>query len=140
MRFTVKERASGHPFRTPEEVFQSFSQLKDADQESFWVLGFNSKNREILRECLFKGGINSCLVDPKLIFKRILRKGCAAFITVHNHPSGDPAPSEDDLQTSRRIREAARVLDLQFLDDIIIGENGFVSFVRSSFLPGGRSK
>jgi len=131
MRFTVKEKASGCSFHTPEEVAQSFGQLKEADQESFWVLGFNSKNKEILRECLFKGGINSCSVDPKLIFKRVLKSGCAAFITVHNHPSGDPTPSVEDFQISRRIKEIAQVLDLQFLDDIVIGEEGFTSLVQS---------
>lgn len=134
MRFTVKEKASGYKFCTPEEIVGSFKKLEVADQESFWLLGFDSRNREILRECLFVGGLFSCLIDLKILFKRLLVKNCISFIVLHNHPSGDPTPSEDDLGLTRRIKEAAKILDLRFMDDIIIGEEGYISFVRNNLM------
>jgi len=131
MKFTIREKASGHSMNTPEDIFRSFKGIEAADQESFWLLGFDNKNREILRECLFLGGYSSCIIDSRIIFKRLLVKNCSSFIVVHNHPSGDPAPSNNDIEIASKIKEGAKILDLQLMDSIIIGEKDYVSFVRN---------
>lgn len=89
--------------------------------EKFWVLCLNRKNRLLRRVEVTSGTATSSLVHPREVFRAAIREGATAVICVHNHPSGDPTPSSADLNVTRQLREAARAIDVDFLDHVIIG-------------------
>ena len=76
-----------------------------------------------------EGSLNQSIVHPREVFSPAVRESAAAVILVHNHPSGDPTPSREDLEISRRLKEAGELLGIRVLDHIIIGDNTYVSFV-----------
>lgn len=92
------------------------------EQEIFWVLMLNTKNRLIRPPVdVTQGLLNSSQVHPREVFKEAIRNNCAAIVLAHNHPSGDPSPSADDLKITRRLIEAGRIIDIQVLDHVIVG-------------------
>lgn len=127
IKFYVKEEAT-IKISDPESIYQEFKDLSHADQESMWVVGLNSANGIILKECLFLGGLNYSIVDPKLLFRRLLKAGCISFIIIHNHPAGSIKPSEEDNHVTRKIKDISKIIEIAFLDHIIIGEKGYYSY------------
>ncbi|MCB1124561.1 MAG: DNA repair protein RadC [Verrucomicrobiae bacterium] len=107
---------------SPEAVFEFVSPLTHGlSVEKFWTLCLNRKNR-LLREIeVTVGTANSSLVHPREVFRDAVRLGSSAIIVFHNHPSGDPAPSSADIQVTRRLREAAQIMDIDLLDHVIVG-------------------
>ncbi|MFC1467471.1 DNA repair protein RadC [Verrucomicrobiota bacterium] len=94
------------------------------EQEIFWVLMLNTKNRMVRPPVdVTRGLLNSSQVHPREVFKEAIRSNCAAVVLAHNHPSGDPSPSSDDLKITRRLVEAGRIVDIQVLDHVIIGRS-----------------
>ena len=89
--------------------------------EKFWVLCLNRKNRLLKQVEITSGTATSSLAHPREVFREAIRHGATAVICVHNHPSGDPAPSAADLQITRQLREAARAVDIDLLDHVILG-------------------
>jgi DNA repair protein RadC len=89
--------------------------------EKFWVLCLNRKNRLIKRVEITSGTATAALAHPREVFRAAIRESATAIICAHNHPSGDPAPSAQDVQVTRLTREAAVAVDIQLLDHIIIG-------------------
>ena len=128
MRFYVREKAYGSTIHSPEDIYGSLKDIGKADQESFWVIGYNGSNKEVFRECIALGGTDKAGVDMKILFKRILTHGASAFCVAHNHPSESIEPSKEDIEVTRKIDLASKVLDLQFFDHFIIGESGYYSF------------
>ncbi|HWA08377.1 MAG TPA: DNA repair protein RadC [Opitutaceae bacterium] len=90
--------------------------------EKFWVLCLNRKNRLLKRIEVTSGTATAALAHPREVFREAVRTAAAAIICVHNHPSGDPTPSSADLQVTRQLREAARALDIELLDHVIVGQ------------------
>ena len=113
---------------TPKLVYEEFAGLAKTDQESFWILALDTKNKILAKEMISLGGIDSASVDLKILFKRLLTTGASGFVCAHNHPSGEPAPSEDDKILTKTIGEAARLLDIKFLDHVIVGDDSYHSF------------
>lgn len=97
-------------------------------RERFFIVGLSRSNH--LRSCfeLSAGGCAGCVVDPKLVFSRLLLDNCAAFICSHNHPSGNPSPSQADKNLTQSLQEAGRVLDIKLLDHIIVTADSHLSF------------
>jgi DNA repair protein RadC len=91
------------------------------EQESFWVIMLNRKNKPLGRQMITLGTQVNTLVHPREVFRAVLLAHATAFICVHNHPSGDPCPSAADMQVTRQLREAAKVMDITMLDHVIIG-------------------
>ena len=89
--------------------------------EKFWVLCLNRKNRLIKRIEVTSGTATTALAHPREVFREAVRETAAAVVCVHNHPSGDPAPSTADIHVTRQLREAARTLDIELLDHVIVG-------------------
>ena len=118
----------------PWEIHYRMLYLADADQESFWVIGVNSQHQEICNECLFIGGMDKCIVDNRILFKRLLMAGASSFIIVHNHPSGKCKPSKEDIKLTNKIKNGAELLDLELLDHIIIGRDFYYSFKKENLL------
>jgi DNA repair protein RadC len=90
--------------------------------EKFWVLCLNRKNRLLKRIEVTSGTATAALAHPREVFREAVRAAASAVICVHNHPSGDPAPSTADIHVTRQLREAARTLDIEMLDHVIVGQ------------------
>jgi len=115
-------------YSDPKVVYKEFKNLSEIDQETVWVLGLNSDNKAILKENIYKGCSISAVCDPKLIFKHLLLKGCISFIVIHNHPSGNCEPSKEDKVVGKQLKDFGKIIDLNLLDFIIIGEGTYYSF------------
>ena len=89
--------------------------------EKFWVMCLNRKNRLKKLVEVTSGTATSCLAHPREVFRAAIREGAVAVVCVHNHPSGDPAPSAADVQVTRQLREGAKAVDIEFLDHVIVG-------------------
>ncbi|MEC9484269.1 MAG: JAB domain-containing protein [Candidatus Izemoplasma sp.] len=88
----------------------------------------------IKHETLFIGTLNSAIVHPRALFKKAVMASAASFVVCHNHPSGDPTPSNNDLKITKRIKENAKMMDIVFMDHVIIGEDKYFSFKEKGLL------
>ncbi|AIY80160.1 JAB domain-containing protein [Clostridium botulinum] len=103
-------------------------------QEILKVIFLNTKNIVIGTKDVFKGSLNTSIVHPREIFKEAVNKSSAKIIISHNHPSGDPTPSKEDINITLRIKECGEIMGIQLLDHIIIGKNGFISLKEKGFI------
>lgn len=125
--FVLKESKT-HKVSTPRDLFKKSQKVNvDQKQENCIIFYLDSRNKIIDSEVLFKGGINACLIDPKVIFRKALLKGAVNLAMAHNHPSGDLKPSDEDKRTFSKLQNMARSLDLDFIDSIIFNETSFYS-------------
>jgi len=102
--------------------------LRDKDKEIFSVIYLNGRNEIISMEELFEGTLTSSAVYPREVIKKVLKMNVAALIFVHNHPSGNLNPSNEDINITKKLKEAASTIDVQVHDHIIIAGNGYYSF------------
>jgi DNA repair protein RadC len=118
----------GQKFTNSDEVFEHFYQrLRSQKQECFYCLLLDVKNR-LLREVeISKGGLSVALVNPRDVLQAAVAEAASAIIVVHNHPSGDPEPSADDVRVTQRIRKVCELTGIRLLDHVIVGEEGFAS-------------
>jgi DNA repair protein RadC len=127
---------------TPERVFKWLQPQASAESvEKFWVLSLNRKNRLIRCQCVTSGTATASLVHPREVFREAIRNAASALICAHNHPSGDPAPSQADIRATRQLGEAAQVIQLDLLDHVIIGSpqhdpagGGYYSFAEAGLI------
>lgn len=96
-------------------------------QEQLRVLCLNSKHNVRAQQVVYQGTVNSSVVRVAEVFKPAISRSCPAIIVVHNHPSGDPTPSPEDVRTTEQLRKAGELLDIELLDHIVIGHNCFIS-------------
>jgi DNA repair protein RadC len=115
------------PMSSPKAVYEFMKAEALADREIFWVLHLNAKNRIVKKEMCAMGAVDHCAIQPGIVLRGAVASGAAGIITVHNHPSGDPSPSNDDKQLWRRMREATSLLGIRLLDNIVIGSGGYFS-------------
>ncbi len=108
--------------------------MRRLDREHFVILMLNTKHRVMAKKVVSIGHLNASLVHPRELFKDVIRRSSAAVILVHNHPSGDPTPSEEDLAVTRRLAEAGKLLGISVLDHIIVGEHRYVSLREQGLL------
>ncbi len=102
-------------------------EMSGLSQEHLWVLNLDTRNRWINTERLYKGSLNSSSVRIAEIFRSAIQRSAAAIILAHNHPSGDPAPSPEDIALTRSVVQAGKLLDIPLLDHLVIGQGRFVS-------------
>jgi len=118
--------------KSPEDVKQIVSQLliqemRDYDREHFMVLYLDRKGGLIVKEDISVGGLHSSIAHPREVFKTAVKRSAASIILAHNHPSGDPAPSREDIEITRRLVDAGHIMGIEVLDHVIIGENIYCS-------------
>jgi DNA repair protein RadC len=106
---------------SPEAIADLCSEMRFLDREFLRVVLLNAKQQLIKVATVSQGSVNESLGHPREVFKPVITHSAYSFILVHNHPSGDPSPSEADLRLTRRILEASRILLLQLVDHVIIG-------------------
>ncbi|ASU33612.1 RadC family protein [Mucilaginibacter xinganensis] len=102
--------------------------LVDLNHEEFWILLTGRSQKFIARELVSKGGLSATIVDPKIIFGLALQHQASNIFLVHNHPSGNLKPSNEDLHLTKKLVEAGRLLDIRIMDHLIITNGGFYSF------------
>ncbi len=125
----------GQPFRSSLEVFRHFQPLVDGlKKECFWSVLLDSKNRIVRVVRVSEGSLTSSLVHPREVFRPAIQQAAAAVLFVHNHPSGDPAPSQEDIQITRRLMQTGKIVGIRALDHVIIGAHKFFSFADQGLL------
>lgn len=119
----------GSDLSGPESVARLLrSRVSDLKKECFYVLAVDARNRLIARDDVSAGSLNSTMAHPREVFERAIRAHAAGIIVVHNHPSGDERPSDDDLRLTRRLAEAGKVVGIPVLDHVIVTRTGHYSF------------
>ncbi len=114
--------------RKPEDVYDLLNaSFQDLDREHFKVIHLNTKNQVLKVETSSIGILSSSPVHPREVFKEAIRMSSAGLILAHNHPSGDPSPSQDDLLLTNRLYQAGELLGIQVIDHLIFGDRRFVS-------------
>ncbi|ALS77204.1 hypothetical protein AUO94_00455 [Planococcus kocurii] len=116
-----------YTIRSPQHAFEYLKEMQYLTQEHFVVLGLNIKNEVLFKETVFVGSLNASIVHPRETFKKLIRCSCASAIVAHNHPSGHPEPSPEDIQVTKRLVEAGNIVGIEILDHIIIGNERYIS-------------
>lgn len=117
VRESTKEK-----IRTPADTFRVSEDIASLAQETFQVLSLNTKNMLISRHMATLGIVDASLVHPREVFRTAIENNATAVILIHNHPSGDPSPSADDIRVTKQLIEAGKVIDIKVLDHVIIVE------------------
>lgn len=108
--------------------------IGDLDHEEFWVMTLSSACRIKSCERLFSGGIESTIIDIRMVFRKVLESKACSVVIAHNHPSGNDRPSAQDIVLTKKVREAGKVLDIVLLDHIIVCPDRYYSFADSGTL------
>lgn len=125
---------SKKPIRSPRDVCQYATWIKTAEKEYFLALYLNARNVLIHEETVSIGSLNANIVHPREVFRPAIVNSAAAVILVHNHPSGDISPSQEDLRLTARLVEAGRLIGIEVLDHLIITEKSFMSFRSEAYI------
>lgn len=121
--------------RTPEDIYRNFQFLfKDQVKERFLVFWLNSANRVTGFEVVTEGLLNSSLVHPREVFRGSIVASCASVIIAHNHPSGNPEPSREDLSITKQIAEAGKIIGIPVHDHIIFTDESYTSFAERGLI------
>ena len=127
-RLNMRECVDNFSFGSPKSVADIFMNiLRDEMKEHFYVLLLDTKNKIISWDEISKGDLNSSIVHPREVYKYALKFGANSIICLHNHPSGDPTPSPQDIDITKRLEEVGDLVGIRLLDHIIIGYNKYIS-------------
>lgn len=113
--------------KKPVDILPYTVDIRDKKKEHFVVFYLNARNEILSRDFVSIGTLNASLVHPREVFKPAIEQSASSVIFVHNHPSGDPAPSEDDIKLTKRLVSAGEILGIEVLDHIIISKTDFIS-------------
>lgn len=118
------------PIREARDIFDLLGEeARTWDRERFVTVALDSGHRILGLEEVSVGSLNTAPVHPREVFKALILANAAAFIAVHNHPSGEPTPSPEDIAVTRKLREAGQLLGIKLLDHIILGHDSFTSLL-----------
>ena len=128
----VKRKGFKPTIECAKDVYNYFiDELGDKKKEHLYILMLDSKNRIIKEELISIGTLDSSLVHPREVFKAAIKESAFAIMLVHNHPSGDPSPSDEDLKVTKQIIEAGKILNILVLDHVILGKDGHWNWLES---------
>ena len=114
--------------RSPSDVSNLLApEMALLPQESLRVLLLNTRNQVLAVSEVYRGNVSSAVLRTAEVFRSAVREGCPSILVVHNHPSGDPTPSSDDVRVTGQLVEAGRLLDIEVLDHVVVAQGGFVS-------------
>ncbi|TSI03397.1 JAB domain-containing protein [Lysinibacillus sp. BW-2-10] len=125
-RFTIRSPQDAATFLIPE--------MSSLQQEHFVVLFLNVKNQVLHKQTIFIGSLNSSIVHPREIYREAVKRSAASIICAHNHPSGVPSPSPEDIDVTKRIQEAGFIMGIDLIDHIIIGDHQFISLKEKGYM------
>jgi DNA repair protein RadC len=106
----------------------------DLPHEEFWVMLLNRANRVIKKKRISEGGVSGTVADPKLIYKMALEELASGVVIAHNHPSGNLQPSKNDIELTKKLKEAGKFLEVYLVDHLIIADTGYFSFADEGLL------
>ena len=130
-----KPLSRGEAFTSPKQIFDAFHmRFRDEKREHFLVVLLDARHRIIREETVSIGSLTSSIVHPREVFAPAVRASAGAVLLVHNHPSGDPRPSEEDIAVTRRLVHASEMIGIRILDHIVIGDSKYVSFKEQGLL------
>ena len=133
-RLSKAEARKQLDFSAPETIARYYmEEMRHRNREVMKLLFLNTKSRFLGENDISVGTVNTTLVSPREIFLEALKKNAVSVILLHNHPSGDPTPSKDDILVTKRVLEAGEILGIDLLDHIIIGDNCFISLREKGF-------
>lgn len=136
-RLYQSRAAFGPNFSDPASIAGYYMEtMRHYRQEHLILLMLNTRNRKIGDILLSKGSVNAALISPRDIFLEALRHDAVNIVLLHNHPSGDPAPSHEDIEITRTVAELGNILGIHLLDHIIIGDGQYKSLFESGLVPG----
>jgi DNA repair protein RadC len=139
-RGAARRLERGDVLRGPGDVHRHFAaRLRDAACERFLVLLLDGRHRVLGEATVSQGTLTASLVHPREVFGPAIRRSAAALVLVHNHPSGDPAPSAEDRSVTARLREAGELLGIRVVDHVIVAERGYHSFDEAGDLADSRA-
>lgn len=122
--------------RCPSDAVQLvMEEMRFLQQEHFVCMFLNTKNRVIDKKCIFIGSLNTSVVHPREIFREAIRCSAASVICIHNHPSGDPTPSQEDIEITKRLFNAGEMIGIEMIDHLIIGDQTYYSMRENSLIP-----
>lgn len=124
-KFTVRSPQDAAAYLMPD--------MTSLSQEHFVVLFLDVKNQIIHKKTIFIGGLNASIVHPREIFREAVKRSAASIICAHNHPSGIPTPSPEDIEVTKRIQEAGFIIGIELLDHVIIGDHQFISLKEKGY-------
>ncbi|AVK96056.1 DNA repair protein RadC [Lysinibacillus sphaericus] len=124
-KFTVRSPQDAAAYLMPD--------MTSLSQEHFVVLFLNVKNQIMHKQTIFIGSLNASIVHPREIFREAVKRSAASIICAHNHPSGIPTPSPEDIEVTKRIQEAGYIIGIELLDHIIIGDHQFISLKEKGY-------
>ncbi len=121
--------------RSPEDAANYVMEdMRFLSQEHFVCLYLNTKNQVLHQQTIFIGSLNASIVHPREVFKEAFRRSAASFICIHNHPSGDPSPSREDIEVTKRLNECGKLIGIELLDHLIIGDQKFISLKEKGYV------
>lgn len=124
----------GQRYTAPQQVYDCFKFLMQETKEMFICLHLDGKNRIICCDLVSVGSLNQSIVNMRSVFQTACLSNAAAIICLHNHPSGDPAASSEDIAITRRLKECGEIMGIKVLDHLIIGDGEYLSFVERGLL------
>ena len=139
-RRMARESALERPrIRGPRDVYDLCAPaMVDAKQEEFRVLLLNTQHAVVREVVVTRGTLDASVVHPREVFRAAIVESAAAVVLVHNHPSGDPAPSREDREVTEQLAAAGQLIGISVLDHVVIGDGRYVSFVESGLLASGQ--
>ena len=127
-RFVIHRNKQSVLLLSPKDIWDELKDIRDHKKEHFVIFFLDSRNQEIKREIVSIGSLNANLVHPREVFEPAVRHLAAQVIIAHNHPAGDPKPSNADLEITKRLVEAGKLMGIEVMDHIIVTKNSFLSF------------
>ncbi len=133
-RYGERPWQAGEPFCDPADVYAHFRErLASEKREFFYVVLLDNRHRKIRDVRVSQGSLTTTIVCPRDVFEPVVREAAAAVVFVHNHPSGDPTPSPEDVAITRRLRELGEMMGVRVLDHVVIGHGCYVSFAQDGY-------
>lgn len=134
-RIYRKHSEGRYTIRSPEDAAAYLmTDMASLTQEHFVALFLNVKNEILHKETIFIGSLNSSIVHPRELFREAVKRSAASIICAHNHPSGNPTPSPEDIEVTKRLTEAGAVMGIELLDHLIIGDHQFISLKEKGYM------
>jgi DNA repair protein RadC len=134
-RLYRKNTLEKYTIRSPEDAAAYLmTDMTSLSQEHFVVLFLNVKNEVLHKQTVFIGSLNSSIVHPREIFREAVKRSAASIVVAHNHPSGNPSPSPEDIEVTKRLIEAGLIMGIELLDHLIIGDHKFISLKEKGYI------
>jgi len=134
-RLSQRHPDKRYAIRSPQDAASLLmADMSSLKQENFVALFLNVKNQVIHQQTIFIGSLNASIVHPREIFREAVKRSAASVICAHNHPSGNPNPSPEDIEVTQRLADAGKIMGIELLDHVIIGDHQFVSLKELGYM------